>query len=392
MTLHAVHDGTDDPRTRSEHRVLIVLLAILLMLGFTRPAEGQPPLAVDSRAHRETRELLPALFRKYETRRFVILSDADPRWVRQQGTRLERVHHQFMRFARRMNIKTKPLRHKLVCVLFDDQDAYRRFADTNDRAGAEWIAGYYAPHADRVVFYNVLGDQSILEAYDTIDEMQREIRDLESEIHRARRGGHRQPAALLRDNLDRYKAHVERERDRIEQFASSLDVATTVHEVLHQLLFHTRVQTPRVEYPVWISEGLATSFETADINRTFGPDCEFGQRREAFDELLRAGKLIDLEKLIPITDVPDDDETVVRQIYHQSYAFVTWICRFQRKELQRYFTLMKREPTGTPTADRHLEIFQTAFGDIDRIEQRWLRHERDRLAMHGDPSVAAATQ
>lgn len=373
------------------HPVLIALLAVLSVPGFTRPAEGQPPLAVESKVHRQTRELLPVQFREYETRRFVILSDADPRWVRQQGTRLERVHHQFMRFAKRMNIKTKPLRHKLVCVLFSDQETYRQFARTHDRADAEWIAGYYAPHADRVVFYNVLGDQSILEAHDTIDEMQREIRDLESEIHRARRGGQRQQEALLRDNLERYEAHVEHERERIEQFASSLDVATTVHEVMHQLLFHTRVQSPRVEYPIWISEGLATSFETADINRTFGPDCEYDQRREAFFELLRNGQPIDLEKLIPLTDVPDDDETVVRQIYHQSYAFVTWICRFQRKELQHYFALMKREPTGSPTADRHLEIFQAAFGDVDRIEQRWVRHERDRLEMHGDPTVAAAT-
>ena len=40
---------------------------------------------------------MPDAFRLYETRHYAMLSDADPRWVRRQGDRLERARTEFMR-------------------------------------------------------------------------------------------------------------------------------------------------------------------------------------------------------------------------------------------------------------------------------------------------------
>ena len=97
-------------------------------------------LVVDSEAFLATQSLLPHRFLKYETKRFIVLSDASPSWTRIQTSRLERTHHQFQRFARRLGLSPLPLKHKLVCVLFKDRRAYLEFASTQDNASASWIA------------------------------------------------------------------------------------------------------------------------------------------------------------------------------------------------------------------------------------------------------------
>ena len=36
---------------------------------------------------------------------------------------------------------------------------------------------------------------------------------------------------------------------------------------------------------------------------------------------------------------------------------------------------MLKEPPGRPTPQRHLELFKQAFGDVDAVEEAWLRFE-----------------
>ena len=109
---------------------------------------------------------------------------------------------------------------------------------------------------------------------------------------------------------------------------------TTVHEAIHQLMFHTGVQTPHIEYPLWICEGLATAFETDDPDAAFGPDHEYAPRRDRFDLLLGADQLIELRQLVTYARMPDDSDETVQALYHQSYALVTWMSRFRRDELR----------------------------------------------------------
>ncbi len=290
-------------------------------------------------------ELLPDSFIEYEATRWVVLSDANAQWTRQQAALLQRAHHQFLRYTRRLGLQPKPIRHKLVCVLFENRDEYRKFAQEYDGVTAEWISGYYSPKHDRVVFYNV----------STIP-----LRQVSSTQNRA--GATPFPRDLADDRA----------------------TGTTVHEAIHQLMFHTGVQTPHIEYPLWICEGLATAFETDDPGSAFGPDHEYAPRRERFELLLEADQLIELRKLVTYARIPDDSEETVQVLYHQSYALVTWMSRFRRDELRGYLLSMLAEVPGRPTPQRQLELFEQAFGDADQLERTWLRHERRNLKQHND--------
>ncbi|MHC4416756.1 MAG: DUF1570 domain-containing protein, partial [Planctomycetota bacterium] len=277
-----------------------------------------------------------------ETRRFVVISDGRPAWSRQQAQLLERTYHQFHRYTRRLGIEPRPVRHKLVCVLFQEYDDYRHFARANDDVSADWISGYYSPKHDRIVFYNIETN----------------------------------PEYAWSPPADGPRSQRAVARSRLSEEYQAAATATTVHEAIHQLAFHTRLQSAQIQNPLWISEGLATAFETDRPGQSFGPDCEYAMRREQFDRLLADDALIPLRKLVTYTEMPNDQDDTIAAVYHESYALVTWLSRFRRTEIRAYIDSLRREPPGRPTPQRHLQIFERAFGDVDRLDRVWIRYER----------------
>ena len=311
-------------------------LRVLLGVG------GERKLSSRSDIYRRTRKLLPDRFAEFETRRFVVLSDGKPGWSRQQGQLLERTYHQFHRYTRRIGIEPQPLRYKLVCVLFQEYDDYRQFAKSHDDVTADWISGYYSPKHDRIVFYNIETNPDYAWA--------RPAQDQRSEL------------AIARGRLN-------------EEYEAAA-VATTIHEAIHQLTFHTKVQSAQIQNPLWISEGLATAFETDKPGETFGPDREYPARREQFKRLLDDGDVIPLRELVTYTQRPNNQDETIAAVYHESYALVTWLSRFRAAELRKYLESLRNEPPGRPSAKRHLQLFEKAFGDVDRLDRAWQRYEK----------------
>lgn len=318
-------------------RPLIVRLVILLtMLVAGLPLGGAAtkttrPLGRESAAYQETRELLPRKFREYESRRYIVFSSTDADWTRQQIKRLEKTCDQFNRYTNTLRLEPHPLQHKLVCVLFDDRKAYAKFGKTHDRVNSTWSYGYYSPGSDRVVLFNG-----------------------------------------------------EAEKDA-DEFAPQRTIATTIHEAIHQLHYHTKVQNKHVQYPLWNCEGVATSFETSDPDKTFGPDEDFKPRRERFEGLLKKGNLLHLRSLVQLDHMPDNRRQTVFAVYNQSYALFSWLTQHRGDQLRLYFKLMREQTPGRLSAARHLELFTKSFGDIERLEKAWLQYEARRL---GTTSVA----
>ncbi len=307
-------------------------------------------LSHQSEAYRQARKHLPDSFHEYQTRRFIVLSDSKPRWSQDQAALLERTYHQFHRFTRRLGIRPRPVRHKLVCVLFQEYYDYRQFARANDGVTADWISGYYSPKHDRVVFYNIETNPEYAEVMDEV----------------------KAGAVLVRGGTERSGAAA---RSRLRDEYAKAAIATVVHEAVHQLAFHTRIQSPQIQNPLWLSEGLATAFETARARESFGPGRDYRLRKEQFRELLHDDKLIPLRKLVTYAQMPDNDDDTIAAVYHESYALVTWAARYRRTDLRKFMEALRSESPGRPTPQRHLQLFEAAFGDVDRLERLWRRHE-----------------
>lgn len=337
-------------------------------------------LPVESPAMAEAQSVLPSHFTRLESAHFVVLSDAGLVRARKHAELLERAEHQFRRFAARLNLQPLPLEHKLVCVLFRDADDYRAFAAEHDNVSAEWITGHYSPAHDRVVFYDAELTPPPDEAQVQLDQAQAQIASLEQQARQAEQARHTQLASSLRSQATDLKQRRDMAVNELNAFARSNAVATAVHEATHQLLHHTRVQSPYVRAPMWIGEGLATSFETDSPQQAFGPDHEYAPRRADFQQYLDSDQLLPLRELVQIDSVADDASDRAAVVYAQSYALVKWLCRFKSDGVRKYLAALRSEPSGTPTAARHLEMFEASFGDCAALERAWLRHERTALA------------
>lgn len=375
-------------------RLTFFALMLTLMLGgntveappHADEAYDAPPrlpadrkLSADSDAYRAARNLLPQRFIELQTTRFVVISDANRSWTRHQAELLERTYHQFERFTRRLQLRRMPLRHKLVCVLFERRDDYQRFARSHDSVTADWITGYYSPKQDRVVFYNLQSSTVTTRTRGAVEPTTAQMLALDRHVAPARPLSQPTETEIIRPTRRRDRRPAHSAPRGINDRSVKAATATTVHEAIHQLAFHTRVESPWIQNPLWISEGLATAFETDRPNEAFGPDHDYAPRREQFQKLMRQNQLLALRELVKYTRMPDDSDETVKVIYHQSYALVTWMNRFRKTQLRAYLKALRSEPPGRPTADRHLELFELAFGDVDRLERAWLRYELDRL-------------
>ena len=175
-------------------------------------SQAQSPPS-ESNVLRETTKLLPMLG-KSETKNYIILSDASPTDVTTVGSLLEATFKKYLDVCNTFGWQLKPLRHKLVAVVFRDQQDYKEFATKNDKLDKPWAVGYYMPQADRLVLYKSENGDDIKRAMNQIRAQGREVQKAE---HSQQAAGH---ALQSNPNLANTKKQLLAEQDRIHDFAN----------------------------------------------------------------------------------------------------------------------------------------------------------------------------
>ena len=325
------------------------------LLNMNQPGE----LSANSAACRLAQQKLPKDFAVVQSPRFVLLTDAGVSAAQQHARWVERACEEFDRFAAHCGLRPLPLQHKLVCVLFEQHDDYQSFARHHDGMNNAAFTGYYSPKHDRVVFS--LASES-------------QLADAQSERGRNKKGASPSKPVLGFDSA----ANSDASHDHAscgDVHLSSEAAAKCVHETIHQLMFHTRLMSADLQYPLWICEGLSTAFETETPEAAFGPDRDFEPRRRGFDNLLRRNEVLPLRELVTLTSLSNCKPQFIRAVYHESYGLVTWLCRNHPTKVRDYLQAMLREPSGKLSPQRHLELFEQSFGPVDQLEPEWLAQE-----------------
>ncbi len=322
-------------------------------------------LGIDETAIDETLDLLGDGFRRYETRHFIVLSDCESSWTRNKASILERTRHEFFRFADHLGLPVIPHDSKLLCVLINDYDAYRSFARENDDLDAPWIAGHYAIDANRVVFYNDLTGPAFERAFQTLERYETVADDRRTQAN----GSSDQVSSYeLRQSATALQREADQRRLDLAKQASRFATAKTVHEAVHLLSFNTGVQAPSRAYPLWISEGMASSFETDSTSRAFGPRFPSDAREQTFKRLRDEGRLIAWDRLLRLTKPPAGEAPDVEAIYAQSHMLFSYLARFEPDKLASYML----QVTGDTSkgSEGHSRLFGEVFGPIDEIAAR----------------------
>jgi hypothetical protein len=358
------------------HRLLGLLALLMLAVpAATRPADGLPidsPVLADARAARPEMQMR-------SSEHYVLLTDAPMEHADDVLDLLETTHDIFLREMRKLGLEPAPLRHRLVAVLFRDQDDYLKFMREVDRVQQEWASGYYSQRNDRLVIFDAL----------TAADVQQALRKTRSSRDRARGSAGRSSGRALETGGSGSRATeaeraTERQRAAIVRQADDRFVGTVTHEAAHQLFFHTGVQDPAAPhvYPLWLSEGLATNFEADEReDGDFGFGAHNEDRRQAKQDAVRKDAMIPLRVLIGsdriVPEGGQPSREALNTFYAQSHVFTQWLARHRTAELRFYLKALRDAPPVVP-ADRRRnfeQVFEAVFGPIDAVERVWLRHE-----------------
>jgi hypothetical protein len=320
-------------------------------------------------------------FRRLETPHFLVLSDAPADWVEERARLLERTRTQFLRVAAKLEAPVIPHQHRLAAVLFNSREDYRAFARERDGLEAEWVAGYYASAANRVVLFNHATSPDFAAAGASIERLEADVRAARATARKAERDQEGARAERLRQLASQQETRVRRLRADLEEQSRAISDAKCVHETVHLLSFNTGLQRADRAYPFWISEGLATAFEPRDPAHAFGPDRPaslIADRMERFDELRSSGKALALDRLVGMVEVPEWDEETAEAMYCQSHALFLHVFRRDPKQLGRLI-----ETIGTSAVARHspeelAALFAQHLGPVAGVERAMGRASESR--------------
>lgn len=327
-------------------------------------------LLTDEEAVRSTLAELGPGYHVNDTKHFVIVSDCDPIWRARREALLERTYHEVMRAADQFGIQAYPPASKLLCVMMHDHDAYQAFGRANDDVQAHWVAGYYAGGSNRMVLYDDETGPTAVDERAKLDDLEAQAADARAKARRTTG----KSSAALRDRAAKIERFVREERARLERDTEVRSEAKTIHEAVHLIAFNCGLQVRSRRYPMWITEGLATGFETDDPERSFGPDRAYEQREEEFDRMREQGRLERLRSFAGRLRASDDPDKAEAE-YAESYALFRHLFRFHRRELAALLTDIARQPPGEIPSERQVELFERRFGPVDRVGRRWLRLE-----------------
>lgn len=280
---------------------------------------------------------LPAGFDLHLTRHYVVCFNTSRDYARWAASLFERLQEAFRTYWTHAGVPVVAPPHPLIVLVFDTQAEYERYAVRDLGAAAGQIVGYYNLLSNRVATYDLTGSDALRAV--------------------SPRGARRGAAEIL---------------TRPE--AAGL-VSTVIHEATHQMAFNCGLHARLAPVPVWVSEGIATYFETPDLrSRTGwrGIGTVNRHRLARFRETYRPGELDTIVR----ADDRFRDVTAAPEAYAVAWSLTWFLLETRRPQFVRYLeTLAAKRPFAADGPDLRLEEFANAFaGSPAALEPALVRH------------------
>jgi hypothetical protein len=279
-------------------------------------------------------EEMPVGSKFFTTDHYVVCYNTTETYARWNASLYEKRLTGFLKFWQSKGLKLQKPRFPLVAMIFATKEDYVAYAK-QDFEGSEGTFGYYHQSKNRLASYDLTGVEGVLPAGVKVN------RD-----------------ALLGTILSRPEA----ERT----------VSTVIHEASHQMAFNCGLQTRLGDNPLWLSEGLATFFETpAGIGKlnTFN-----------YANLIQTlpSRTPDALATLLIDDLRLRNVETTTIAYAESWGLFHFLVNSNPKAMVKYLTLIRKLPIGSPADSKErLELFQACFGeDFDKLERDFLKHIR----------------
>jgi len=273
---------------------------------------------------------LDAGFSAMLTGHFLIAHDTTPAEAKKLADQLECGFEYFRIFFEKAGFELQLPQERLAWIHFTDSEHYSSYALRTDKMDLSHLSGYYSARTNRVAIIGPhIGSSNTSEP----------IRAVQSfDI-----------AAMAGD----------------ETGIHSVKIA---HELAHQLAFNAGLQKRGVMYPLWVSEGLATQYET-------GLSCCRDTNTARKDRLLKMqarGGLIPLDEFISITRLPVG-QPMCEDIYAQAWGFFNFLLKSRPHQLKNYLDILCNVQPGFRPPSMIYKEFTDSFGSPDLLCEEWIR-------------------
>lgn len=279
---------------------------------------------------------VPAGFEIIETEHYVVCSNSAPEYVAFCGKLLEAVFDQYFRFMAAQKIEVTEPALKLPIIIFASSREFQMFSA---RQHPE------ISFADTPGYYSVTDNQTLL--LDLTDGLS--IRS----------------ASTIRRHLAK----------------KPLQVATVVHEAVHQLAFNSGLQVRMADNPLWLSEGLAMYFETTSSRSSLlwnRPGLVNPRHQPGFMKLVQANQVAGGMNSLIESDSAFLNAAEMPAAYAKAWALTHYLMREDKTGMQKFLhNITQRKPMIGLTAEERTQEFREAFGKLpDEMEQELVSYIR----------------
>ncbi len=348
---------------------LFAMMGCVLACGVARAAEA--PLSDADR------QQLEALGREFPsgtslrvTPHFLIVYDVPDAFVSSRVRLLEMVRTAFFNQFTRDGFDPKPPANRLVCILFKNYTDYIAYSQRTGAVGVSGTGGYYAANTNRIAIFDNRSNPNLAEIGVDMELLSRTIAELDNTIEQAGRDGDAQRVATLRNQRGDVAQKLIELHRRHSTSAGLSDIAQTFHEATHQFAFNSGVQRRGVVYPLWLSEGLATSFETINPAVQFGPGERNPNRQQRLTAIGKRRAFAPLRELIALTELNDATMDRKLDVYAESWSLFQYLYTKRLAALRTYLQ-QQGERNGPVDVATMLRDFEAAFGPVAEVENGW---------------------
>jgi hypothetical protein len=270
-------------------------------------------------------------FKTLRTAHYVLCHNTADAYAQEIAELVEQLYRSFTAYfgGRGMGF-TKP-QFPMVVLIFDDESEFRTYlASSAGSSGLIRVSGIYSVDTNRIAMFNAAGRES-----------------------------------------KKYSN------------ARWLNLSTVIHEATHQIAFNSGCHRRYADNPVWLAEGLATYFETPDIQGNKIAWNSIGTlnapRIDHFATFRRKNRRSDSIKSLITTDDRFHNDRAAGDAYAESYALTYFLVQQRMPQFLKYMRMMAAKPSlEQDTPEQRLENFQEAFGqNLHLLETSFLHFVDD---------------
>jgi hypothetical protein len=248
----------------------------------------------------------------------------------------------------------------------------------------------YLGRQKRALFFNAYADAAYLRLTNEVSTYERDIARFRREVAAVDGDrvivdyGNGRTREVGRNELLAEIAGDERKlretKEKLRQHVNGNNVSTTIHECAHQLSFSMGLLHAGADTPHWLSEGIATLFESSLRGEVRDPSAVNPERLATFRIARRT------DRMIPLADLLASDSAFFSpahpQAYAQSWVLTSFLLRERPAALREYMAVVRgrhAEEGANIDGPKRLSDFRAAFGeDLATFEGR-LSHYVDGL-------------